>query len=269
MSRQELDRGTLNSLSTNVPDIDKLFELIKPLAPDFISSRFPHDSAVPVASVCLQDVYDVLWEARYGLFEVFAHRVAYIEKKDEPNPYAATLFGRYYATDAALRLYSAAAHLHAAVVAMFGISSRELKPRKRIRYASPLSKLKHYLLEHQPDHIVTRAINELECDTTWQQTIDYRNSWVHEQPPILKGLGTAWKRRKRWEVDTEHGQQILGIGTGDAADYSLDDLIDFVQPALFKFAETVRIVIEYYRELLQDHGITLGKDTISITIGGS
>jgi hypothetical protein len=87
---------------------------------------------------------------------------------------------------------------------------------------------------------------------------------VHEQPPLVEGRGIVHERRKRWKV-TDKGK-FLSFGGGDKPQYSIDDLISFVQPATFLFAEVLTTTVRFYIELLQSYGIGLDEDDLQLSV---
>jgi len=110
--------------------LSELEGIVLSLNPDFLSLSSPRDTDFPIASVCFHDALHTLQEATYALSEVFAHRIWYLEKKDHPDKMCATFFGRFYADDAALRLYSAGEHLANGIIMMLEITDEDLKPYK-------------------------------------------------------------------------------------------------------------------------------------------
>ena len=82
------------------------------------------------------------------------------------------------------------------------------------------------------------------------ETIRYRDEWVHSQPWLVKGLGIVYKRGQRWKLSANKNNYELGFG-GDEPEYSLDDLLKFIQPALAKFTVTTDAVVQFYIELLK------------------
>ena len=86
--------------------------------------------------------------------------------------------------------------------------------------------------------------------------MDYRNRWVHEQPPTVAGMGIVFNRGKRWDTLPD-GKCCLTIkGGGDKPEYSVEDLVEFIKPTTFKFTDTFISVVEFYMELLKDAGDT-------------
>lgn len=237
MSRRKLDKESAAKLEQQLPSIVDLKLATLGLQPDPISFAFPPGSTIPIAAVCLQDVACTLEEVRYALFEALAHLVWYREKTQPTNEPLAVFFGRFYADDAALRLYTAREHLTAAVAYMFEVRKQKL------------SVLVKGLERDSPGHPVAQAISRLLESDNWRNTIDYRNKWVHDKPPILEGTGIGYERRNRLIVTADS----IGVsfGGGDEPRYSVDDLLAFIKPALFVFVETATALVSFYRELLR------------------
>jgi len=250
-----LDEADWEIISQKIPDLSYLEEMVYSFSPDFDSIYFiPHapNTYVPIASVCLNDALHTLSEARYALMEVFAHQIWYLDKKDHPNLPCAAYFGRFYAGDAALRLYSAAEHLSAGIIMMLEITDADLKyyMSKGKRRKSQQAVLGNYLRGNMLGHSITTAVDKLAQSQNWQKAMDYRNRLVHEQPPTVNGLGIVYKRRIRCEITSKGGFKL--VGGGDKPEYSVDDLVQFIQPAMFQFTDTFTSVVEFYMELLKN-----------------
>ena len=253
MSRGLLDDSELERVSQEIPKLSYFQEKVETLSPDFISIPFAPESNIPEALVCLQDVVHTFREARYALHEVSAHKVWYLEKKDPPNEKTAISFRRFYIDDAALRLYSAGEHLADGLTRMLEIHDRELKPYRQ-NCMSKQATVGQFLLKERPSHPLTKAVDELARSENWCKTRRYRDEWVHEQPPTMKGLGIVYKRGKRWKGSPTKKEYMLGIGGGDAPEYSVDDVIKFVKAAWFEFSDALDAVIEFYIGLLEAQG---------------
>jgi len=280
MSRGILDKTDVERISQEIPGLSELEGMVLSLTPDLLSTLFPHNSLVPLASVCFHDALHTLQEAKYALSEIFAHRIWYLEKKDPPNEAAATFFGRFYAADAVLRLYSAGEQfLIDAIKKMLEISEKQMAPYKTERRkeykregkdqrkVSKLEIVGDFLTAQGTVYPFTEAITSLTDLKEWKATIDYRNRWVHEQPPTVRGLGIVYKRGKRWKLSPK-GEYTLGIGGGDKPEYSVEDLVGFIKPALFQFTDTLTSVFKFYIDLLRSRGLTLtfGKTSSTISV---
>lgn len=248
-----LDETDIERISRELPEIDSLQESVLGLSHGILPAIFPPQSGIPVASVCLEDTVNTLWEAVYALSEVFAHRIWYLEKTVPPNIMAAAVFGRYYADDAALRLYSAGEHLANGTIMILEIGDDELKPYKRKRERiSQQSDVGHFLREKKVHHPVTEAVNKLVDSKEWCATIIYRNRWGHEQPPTVKGLGIVYKRKKRCKTSPNGKGYALELGGCDVPEYAVEDLVGFIKPATFQFTDALTSVVNFYAEILED-----------------
>jgi ribosomal protein S13 len=253
MSRGKLDKETAARIEKELPYVLDLRTASLNLQPDFISIGFPPNSDIPIAAVCLQDATSMLEEARYALLEALAHIVWHRERREPPNESDAVFFGKFYADDAALRIYATGEHLANAIVYMLGIKKEvhEFKKQKLAKKKNVLSKqaiVGNYLIENDPGHEVTKAIIKLKDSDEWKKTRKYRDDWVHGKPPIIKGMGIEYERRNRLIVR----EDSIGItfGGGDAPQYSVDDLLGFMKPALFLLAEAMTEIVEYYVDFL-------------------
>src|SRR5947208_771069 len=248
MARGLLDEATLISISQQIPSIENLQKIVLQFSPDLISMiKFEPDSTIPIAAVCLRDTVNTIAEARYALLEALSHKTWYLEKQPK-DELSAIFFGRFYADDTALRLYSAGEHLAQAIVDMLEISQKDL-PRGRQKKASRQKSVGKYLRKEKPTHPVAIAALGLANSSEWKKTIRYRNDWVHSQPPPVKGLGIVYKRGQRWKLSDYGNTFELGFGGGDEPEYSLDDLLKFIQPAFAKFTETSDAIVQFYIEL--------------------
>lgn len=266
MSRGILDETDMERIYQEIPDLSTLGDMVLGLSPDFIPIHFPPKSGIPEASTIFHDIFYTLEAAVYALREVFAHRIWYLEKKEPPDKVIAAIFGRYYADDAVLRLYSSGEqYLVDAIKKMLEISEQQLKPYKKERKKryqkegkdprkiTRLEIIGDFLREQKAQHPTTEAITSLADLKEWRTTVDYRNRWVHEQPPTMAGMGIVYKRGKRWKP-LPNGRYTLGIGGGDKPDYSVEDLVGFIKPAMFNFTDTLTSVVKFYTELLKDAG---------------
>ncbi|MEW6206660.1 MAG: hypothetical protein AB1516_15210 [Pseudomonadota bacterium] len=268
MSGFILDDESLDQISGQLPDLENLTKTIFKFVPDFISVKCPVDSNIPVAAVCLHDMLNTLFGVRIALREYHANRIWYREKSDPPNKSLATVMMKYYVDDAATRLYAAGEHLANAIICMLDIKDSQLEPYRKNR-TSQQSIVGHYLVNEFPQNPITVCIINLVKSREWSNAVEYRNKWVHEQPPTIHGLGVAYKRKKRWIINDEGNGKVtytLGLGTGDGADFSVDDIMGFVQPAVFKFVAVCDEVVSFYTQILGKHGITITDKGISLKL---
>jgi len=260
MSRGQISDAKLSQLSRKLPDIADLTNRVGRLSSDLVSMRFGPGSRIPIAGVCLNDSVSLINDAIYALREAFAHEVWYREESSTPNDATANYFMKFYCDDAALRMYAAAEHLASAIVEMLEIEYKLLK-QERLKSTSLASLVGNHLIRKQPTHLITSAVVKLVNSKGWTRSMDYRNKWVHEQPPMLSGFGIQWHRRERWQ-EIETGDAVTGHklsfgGKGDKPDYSVQELRSFVEEGLFSLVQTFSDVTDYFIELLAANGISL------------
>ncbi len=244
-----LDHLSMESITEQLPNIAELDARVLELTADLISTSFPPESTVPGTAVCLQDTMMTLAEACYAMQEALAHRIWYMEKTKPENEKAAVFFSRFYTDDTALRLYSSGEHLADAIIDMFEVSNDEIGKYQGKRTSRQVAIYK-YLKKGKADHPVTSAIGRLGKSEAWTDTINYRNEWVHSQPRLVEGLGIQYKHGARWNPLPSGKGYGLRIGGGNKAEVSIDDLVDFVRPALFDIVATCSDVVQAYIELL-------------------
>jgi hypothetical protein len=252
-----IDKETYKRAYQELPDTNRLRRRIACLSPDFISSKYEPKSIFPVASVCFQDASRVLSESLYAMHESLAYKIWNQEKKEGYTDITRIYFSKFYADDTALRLYSAAEHLAKAVICIFEIPDSELISSKA---RSRLNKVREILTKEEPTHKITTEINKLYDFNEWKQTIRYRNEWVHQQPPLVEGLGISFQRKLRWVYSKADKNYKLAIGKGDEAKYSIDDLHGFIFPALIQFIDTMTQISEFYISELVKKGFSLNEE---------
>lgn len=232
--------------------------IVRSLSPTTISINFSSPSKVPVAAVCLNDTFTALEDATYALRESYYNEIWYTQRSSELSRFAANHFIRFYCDDVALRLYAAAEHLANAIVAMLPVSERTLSRHQRKR-SGLAATVGQYLIRQRSKHPLAQPISKLVNSPDWSKTIRYRDAWVHQQPPLIGGLGIQWERRIRWEEI-----KVDGVVTGhklsggdDKPMYEPEELRAFVSASLFTFVELFQEVLHFYLDLLSKNGITV------------
>lgn len=266
MSRFLLDDETLDGISKQLPDLERFGVSVMNLRPDFISIKFPPESNAPVAAVCLQDTLNALLQVQIGLSECLQHRVWFQERCDPPNQELSVIFMRFYIDAIVSQLYAAAEHLANGIICMLELDEEQIGRYRRQR-VSQQSILGHFLARERPDDPLSKAVLQLAESREWLQTMDYRGNWVHDQPPTISGLGPVYERRRRW-IRSDDGKSVkLGLGSGDHAEFSIDEVLNFVQPAIFQFVELFDEVVRIYIDLLGTRGITFGERGLQLRSG--
>lgn len=252
MSRGLLGAQGLAEISKQLPDLTDVRDIILSLSPGFLPIKFPPKSSIPVAAACLHDALRSVEEATYAFHEILAHRKWYLEKRETPNEPTAIFFSKFYADDVALRLYSAGEHLANALLFMLEVSKHDLERYRKKNRISLQNVVGHYLINEHPNDPVSREIMKLKESREWRQTIDYRNDWVHNQPPTVEGLGIVYERRNRWVI-SEHDVSLT-FGGGDKPSHKIEDIVTVVRLALFLFIEVLTEVSRLYTKLITEKG---------------
>jgi hypothetical protein len=78
----------------------------------------------------------------------------------------------------------------------------------------------------------------------------------------------VFKRESRWKRSETGKSYILGLGSGDEPEYSIDDLLGFIQPALFQFTDKLTIVVEFFIKELEKNGIIIGLSGLETSFKG-
>lgn len=253
MSRGLLRRARLAEIDSSLPDVIKVRDVAWSLLPDVLSANFEPTDFTPIASVCLHDATATLAECRHALFEFTAHGAFYRERKT-PKEMTAIFFERYFLDDAALRLYAFGEHLANAIIFMLNVTDGDLQPY-RGRHVSQQSTVANYLRKSYPRHALTAAAKQLGTSPAWQFAMTYRNRLVHDQPPSVKGLGVAYRRRLRWEVSPDGTKRRLGLTLGDPPEFDVSAISTQILAANAAAVQCAREVIESYFAILERHRI--------------
>ncbi|MFH1312082.1 MAG: hypothetical protein ABIJ00_02540 [Candidatus Eisenbacteria bacterium] len=230
-----LSEAELDGITARLPDVGLFQRQTSDLSPDIISVNMilaegHPDSPLPEAAPCFINLGNALWASGYALYQCLAHGI-YARGQPSPHPeIEARFFERHYADDVALRLYSGGEYLAGAIVHMLDITRRDLK-QFRGRGRSQLDRVAGFLAEHKQGHPVTAAVSILTTIADWQDAVRYRNMWVHDQPPLIEGLGVQFRRGKRWKTSPD-GSRILPLTGGDPPHYTIEELKRFVESGL-------------------------------------
>jgi len=265
MSRGLLSKSIRKEIDRSLPESGDLRSLALGLSPDFIAVKFDPKTTIPLASVAFQDCTGTLAEIRYALFEYFAHGQYYRQAKRATDEYTAVFFERYYLDDAALRLYAAGEQLAAAVVLMSEISKADLAPHRKKR-KSEQAVLGEYLAKKKDGAALTAALLALARSNDWKFAANYRNRWVHDQPPTLAGRGLIYRRGARWKISADGTKRFLALRTGDQPEYAVATVARHMLSAHEKLIAAVRTAFGAYLEILKAKGIQRTTSGFSVTL---
>jgi hypothetical protein len=266
MSGFKLENEDAERIMKELPDLGRLRKHQRLLNPGVITTSFriPPTSNFPIAAVCFSDTISTSADVGYALSEALSNKIWYCERRPEPLPETAIWMETFYLTDAAIRLYSAAEHLANGIIYMLDLTDEDLKKFRKAKTSQQIIVGK-YLMENQKDSPVTHAVLKLKESKDWDETIRIRTDTIHNQPPTVEGLGLIYTRKNRW-TQSEDGSLTTGIGGGDEPQYSIGDMENSIRKAFAVFLEVAERIIEIYAEMLDQRGITLEGDTVSVQI---
>jgi len=269
MSRGQIPTDKMKSIQERLPDLSDVMRKVRILSPDTISIRTGPKSRIPIAAVCFNDAFSTLEETHYAIRESYAHEVWYREETNPPDQLTSNYFVRFYCDDAALRLYAAIEHLANAILAMVPTNKSILK-RYRSKRVNLAAAVRKYLVNHRPNHSVTKSVSKLAQSQDWIQTLDYRGLWVHQQPPLVSGFGMQWKRNVRWQeiiVDGNvTGFRLYGGSGGDKADLTVEELRRRTGSAFALFVQVYDEVLDFYLRLLARKKIRLKGNSLTVKL---
>mgnify|MGYP006288976707 CR=1 FL=1 len=212
------------------------------------------ETKIDIAAVCLRDCMDVSCQVIYALRKANENLLWYREENAKaPLEIEACWYSKFYADDAALRLYAAAEHIANFIIAFMNIQGDDLNNKKG--NASVASTVGKYMNKKHPDHIISKSINKLLKNDSWLKTIEYRNQWVHEQPPLIEGQGIVYERKSR--LKTNGMNFVVGLTTGDKPDLTIDSLLSMVTNATNDFACLLDNIIVVWFSHIDSLGISI------------
>jgi hypothetical protein len=234
----------MNSLLNNDKLIDDIYEVVSSLRPDFLSINYPHESRIPIASVCLVDAWLCLKQTQFALHN-------YNEVK---SPFKK----EYFLEDIAVRLYSTAEHIANALQFIFEIDDKDLNAYQEKRTSKQIA-IGRYLINNMNDHPIAHVLkNNFNNNIDWNKTIDYRSAVVHDQPPIIEGGIKKFNRKPKWK--NSDGSIHLGISFDvvcDEHDYTMNELESFLMVSYTNMINTCNAVIKYYLTILKQSGFEM------------
>lgn len=218
----------------------------------FQSQKYP-ETEIDIAAICLRDAVDVAVDVIYALRKSNENLLWFRKYHPKaPLEIEACRFSKFYIDDAALRLYASAEHIANFIISFFELPKSELKKLKKGN-SSVASTVGKYMVKQYSSHQITAAIQKLLDSSSWEQTISYRNYWVHEQPPLIEGSGIVYQRKSRLNK-TDNGYSI-GLTLGDKPKYSIDELLSMATKATKVFVDLIENLSECWFNHLNSLGL--------------
>lgn len=253
--RGSLSEQKLEEISARLPALDARF----PFAtfPGLMVDHYDlmHAGHLGTSLACLSDAGYRLQEMRLGLHESYACLAWYREEAPQHTEFEAVLTSKFYVDHIALLLYAAAEDIAAFVVSFLECENDFInfaQGMRNTKVTSNAAKVGMFMSKRFAGHDITNIILTLHQTPQWDQALEYRNRWVHEQPPLVDGLGIQFNRVSRISPD---GTSI-SFGGGALPEYTVDQLLEIMHQATIAvascFSRLLDIVIQR-REALGEH----------------
>lgn len=264
------EKAEINKL---LPNLGEIQHKIIWMTPEFSAIFLGPKSPLPKAAVCIKDCMDTLFGVLHAMSSALEHYKLSKKYKRQENIIGQYFLTKYYCDDVALRLYSAQEHLSNSIILLFKIDNSSLNfgQNKRGGFAGKLANL---LKQKFPTDIITIKLNNLGKNKDWQTIIKYRNDWVHNQPPLIDGLGLQYKRIDRWQkskrietpetvkkvvpkIENEPIYQLTLTVDGDEKDFTLEQLLNICLNSFTQFVDLFDKVVDFYHSEFKDQKRTL------------
>lgn len=258
--RGELPKEKLEEIESKLPVVDSRSLLIYSQSLGVAIHDIKAKGNLGEALVCFEDAIARFKQVRMALHETYAGLIWYRElTPNAPNEITAVFVSKFYLDYAALILYAIGEDVAAFVTSFLNIEKQVKKfwsdeKRQNKSVSSNAAKVGLYLDKNLPDHPLTQHILELRNNDDWRKALKYRNTWVHEKPPIIKDLGITYSRRSR-RTKKVGGKVEISLGGGSLPDHSIDELLVIVHSAthtLSKVLSKITELILQEREKLGD-----------------
>jgi hypothetical protein len=260
--RGQLPAKIIEDIDKQLPRLDELWLLVTLNSIKINMADLKNNTLLHVALVCLEDACHLYNHIRVSLFEAIACKCWYMEfseKQTEDKEITAISSSKYYLDYASLLLYATAEDLADFIIYFLNINkdleefvnqNKALFEKKNVN--SKAGKAGIFLEQKRPDHELTKIIQRLHSDNNWQKALNYRNRWVNEKPPIIKGLGIDQNRKNR--IIKNGNKKSIGIGGGSRHDFTINELHDFINKAAGSFAECINSIIEFVIRKREESG---------------
>lgn len=209
---------------------------------------------------CLMDARKRFSQIQYSLYQALTCVTWNREFTSTSSEENAIFAGQYYLSYVSLLLYAAAEDIASFIIRFMNIKAdisvyfktdKGKRKLKGMKFPSDHVKVGIFLRENYKGHPLTNICSNLKADQDWQKALDYRNTWVHDKPPSIKGSGVEFTREKNSAIDS-NGNQVTYLSL-PKQEYTIDDLMDICLKAGEAFAtalaELAEIVINDRAEL--------------------
>jgi hypothetical protein len=251
-----LSKKSANEIRKSLPVLpDRWLAITFPEQFAFSINDLNKDETTHISLVCLYDAFRRTESALNCLFEGYANMIWYRKEKKDIEPKSREFFtvlkGKFYAEYNFLFLYAIGEDI-ADFVLNFLTKEKEFnkwqkqesvqKKLDKKKITSKAAKVGVFMADQHSSHKITKIILKLRDNKFWNDAMKYRNTWVHQKPPIVEGLGIEYNRQSKiWVKDNAKG---FGLGTWSNPDYKVEEVMKIAH-------EATTICIEVLSELLE------------------
>lgn len=261
-----LSKKSLKEIRSSLPQLSKdWLNITFPEQFSFQINDLNNDETTHISLVCLYDAFRRSESALECLFECYANMIWYRkEKKDiesKSREFFAVLQGKFYAEYNFLFLYAIGEDI-ADFVLNFLTKEKEFnnwqkdtvvkKKLEKKKITSKAAKVGVYMADKYPTHKITKLILKLRDNTFWNEAMKYRNTWVHQKPPIIDGLGIEYNRKSKMFSDGK--AKGFGLGTWSKPDYKVDEVVNIAHEATKICVEVLSDLLEILKEKRDELG---------------
>lgn len=199
-----------------------------------------HGSSLGISLVCLRDAYFRLDESKISLHSAYVQKIYYNKFHDgSPLNIESIRFAKYHLDYIPLNLYVFQEDIAEFILKYNSLDEIFSKWKKlpktgkyfeKKRVVSNAAKVGIFLKTEKPEIQFTPIIFDLVQNENWKKAIKYRNSWVHEKPPIIEGLGIQHNRESR--INIEEKRRTFGFGGSTKPDYTINELFEICTKAI-------------------------------------
>jgi hypothetical protein len=255
-----LSENRIEEINNSLPQLPyDWFNITRPEQNSFALNDLLKSETTHLALVCLHDAFRRTESALDCLFEANANVIWYREEnkdiEEKHREFVAVLKGKFYVEYNFMFLYAIGEDVADFILNFlakkeeFNYWQKEAVVQKDLEtknITSKAAKVGVFMADKYPIHEITKSILKLRDNISWKKAMRYRNTWVHQKPPIVEGLGIQFNRNSKIiESDEAIG---FGFSKGSTPDYTIDEIIILAQKATAKCIEVLSDLLDCLRE---------------------
>ena len=254
-------------IQAKLPVIDDRFLLATQFGFGVATYDTSNKTHLHISLVCLYDAFRRLEMTRTALYRSYEGFVWYKEESKQSaasKEFWAVREGKFYADYVVLLLYATAEDFAAFILHFLEIenefknwleenSTQKILEKKK-RISSMQAQVGVFMKKNYETHKITQSILSLRDNEFWKKAMNYRNTWVHEKPPIIEGLGYEYNRKTR--LASGEGYRGFSFGSGSSANFNVEELMEFANKATEICAKVASELLEV---LIEKRATELGE----------